>query len=84
VNDDGDVLPLQMMRWAFVPFWETTVTPKFQPINAQAENVMTGMFKQSVQKRRCLIPADGFYEWLRLDEKPSFRSTFTSKASGPS
>lgn len=72
LNDDGDVLPVQVMRWGFVPFWETTVAPKFQPINAQAEKVTTGMFKQSVQKRRCLVPADGFYEWLRLDEKTKF------------
>jgi len=64
MDDEGDVLPVQMrmMRWGFVPYWETTPTPKFQPINAQAEKIMTGMFKQAVQKRRCLVPADGFYE----------------------
>jgi putative SOS response-associated peptidase YedK len=69
MDDEGDILPVQMMRWGFVPFWETEVAPKFQPINAQAEKLLGGIFKHSAQKRRCLVPADGFYEWLRLDEK---------------
>jgi len=44
--------------------------PKIAPINAKAETVMTGaMFWQSLQKRRCVIPADGFYEWRKIDEK---------------
>ncbi len=61
------------MRWGYVPYWEKSDKPKMAPINAQSEKVATnGMFKQSVQRRRCLIPADGFYEWLRFDEKTKF------------
>ena len=74
MDDEGDVLPIpMMMRWGFIPFWETSDKPKMAPINAQSEKVATtGMFKQSLQKRRCLVPADGFYEWLRLDEKTKY------------
>lgn len=70
MDEEGDVIVPAFMRWGFVPFWEKSAKPKFAPINAQAEKVvMSAMFRQAVQKRRCLVPADGFYEWLRLDEK---------------
>lgn len=74
VNDDGDVLPVPMeMRWGLVPFWDKSEKPKIAPINAQAETVTEkATFRQSAQKRRCLVPADGFYEWLRIDEKTKF------------
>lgn len=70
MDDEGDVLPVPCsMRWGFVPSWEKSAKPKLAPINAQAETAATnGMFKQAVQQRRCLVPADGFYEWLRLDD----------------
>lgn len=61
---------VQTMRWGLVPFWDKSAKPKLAPINAQAEKVVTnGMFRRAVQTHRCLVPADGFYEWLRLDEK---------------
>lgn len=74
MDDEGDVLPIPcFMRWGFVPFWEQSDRPKLAPINAQAEKIATnGMFRQSLQRRRCLVPADGFYEWLRVDERTKF------------
>ena len=58
------------MRWGLIPYWEKEDAPKVRPINAQAESVSTKpMFRQSLQQRRCLVAADGFYEWRRLDEK---------------
>lgn len=82
-DDDGNVVAT--MRWGFVPFWEQSDKPKLAPINAQAEKaVTTGMFRQSVQKRRCLVPADGFYEWLRLDDgKVKFPFDIHLKANRP-
>ena len=57
-------------RWGLVPFWDKTEKPKFAPINARSEEAFAKpMFRQSIQKRRCLVPADGFYEWKRIDEK---------------
>lgn len=50
-------------RWGFVPPWAEKITGR-TPINARAETVATSpMFRQSFAKRRCLIPADGYYEW---------------------
>jgi putative SOS response-associated peptidase YedK len=57
------------MRWGFVPFWEKSEKPKAAPINARAEDVLARpMFQQPIQSRRCLVPADGFYEWRKLGE----------------
>ena len=51
------------LRWGLIPFWSKE--PKGF-INARAETVeQKAAFNESFQKRRCLIPADGFYEWER-------------------
>jgi len=57
------------MRWGLVPFWDKSEKPKIAPINAKSEEITAKpMFRQAVQKRRCLVPADGFFEWKRLSE----------------
>jgi putative SOS response-associated peptidase YedK len=57
------------LRWGLLPgFWATTKGQR-PLINARAESVDSQpAFKESFEQRRCLIPADGFYEWRR-DEK---------------
>lgn len=66
-DEDGTPRPTQM-RWGLVPFWERTEKPKLAPINARAEDALTKpMFRQALQRRRCVIPADGFYEWKRIN-----------------
>jgi len=61
---------VESMRWGLVPFWDKSEKPKIAPINARSEEAFAKpMFRQSVQRRRCLVPADAFYEWKRLDEK---------------
>jgi putative SOS response-associated peptidase YedK len=85
MDDEGDVLPIPtMMRWGFIPFWEKSDKPKTAPINAQSEKVATnGLFRNALQKRRCLVPADGFYEWLRVDEKTKFPFDIHLKGNRP-
>ena len=52
-----------MLQWGLIPFWSTE--PK-GIINARLETIdEKRSFAESFQKRRCLIPADGFYEWQR-------------------
>jgi putative SOS response-associated peptidase YedK len=68
INKNGDRV-LGLVRWGLIPHWAKEV-PKIQPINARAETVPTsGMFKQAFTRRRCIVPADGFYEWKKLDPK---------------
>jgi putative SOS response-associated peptidase YedK len=70
---DG-VRELALMRWGLVPSWMKE-KPKAPHINARAETVATApMFREAFARRRCLIPATGFYEWeTRADGKQPWR-----------
>jgi len=51
-------------EWGLLPFWATD--KKVKPINARGETVADkAMFKVAFKHKRCLIPADSFYEWVR-------------------
>jgi putative SOS response-associated peptidase YedK len=63
---DGTRL-LGAFRWGLIPFWAKDRKIGARNINARAETVAEKpTFRDSFAKRRCLIPADGFYEWQRL------------------
>jgi putative SOS response-associated peptidase YedK len=63
VNDDG-TRHLTQMRWGLIPSWAKDPAIGNRMINARAETVATKpAFRVALRKRRCLIPADGFYEW---------------------
>jgi len=58
---------LEMMRWGLVPFWagKEGARPPLM-INARVEGVQTKpMFRDALARRRCLVPADGFFEWKK-------------------
>ena len=56
-----------MMRWGLVPFWAKDSKIGNRLINARAETVATKpAFRTSLKRKRCLVPATGFYEWKRL------------------
>ncbi len=56
-----------MMRWGLVPFWAKDPKIGNRLINARAETVATRpAFRTPFKKKRCLVPATGFYEWKRL------------------
>jgi putative SOS response-associated peptidase YedK len=55
---------LRVMRWGLVPFWAKDVRIGSRMINARAETVAEKpAFRRAFSKRRCLLPADGYYEW---------------------
>src|SRR5437016_8151445 len=63
--DDSD-RKLAMLRWGLIPAWIKDPTSGAQPINAKSETVAEKpMFREAFKRRRCLVPADGFYEWKR-------------------
>ena len=61
---------LTFMRWGLVPFWSKDGTAAFNTINAKSETVATSpAYREPWKRRRCLVPADWFYEWKKIDEK---------------
>ena len=58
---------LDLLRWGLVPHWSMDPKNERKPINARAETVATTrMFRDAFACRRCLVPADAFYEWQKL------------------
>ena len=66
-----------MTRWGLIPSWAKDLKIGYSTINARAETVDTKpSFRSAFKKRRCLVPADGFYEWQKVDSsKQSYRIT---------
>ena len=65
---DGDRI-LTSFRWGLVPFWAEDLRIGAKAINARVETAATKpMFRESFEHRRCIIPADGFYEWERKEK----------------
>jgi len=55
-----------MMRWGLIPSWAKDASGSAQMINARSETAATQpVFRDAMKSRRCLIPADGFYEWKK-------------------
>ena len=58
---------LSMLRWGLIPAWAKEPNIGYRMINARAETAhQKSAFRAAFRARRCLIPADGFYEWQRL------------------
>jgi putative SOS response-associated peptidase YedK len=58
---------LRVVRWGLVPSWAKDVTIGSRLINARAETVAEKpAFRRAFARRRCLLPADGYYEWMVL------------------
>jgi len=69
---------LQVARWGLVPSWATTTRGAARLINARRETIVAKpAFRAAYARRRCLVPADGYYEW-KLDgdrKQPWFLSS---------
>ncbi len=72
VQSSGGLREMVGCKWGLIPFWAKDPKIGNNLINAKAETIAEKpSFKQAFAKRRCLIPADGFYEWKKQGKAPS-------------
>jgi putative SOS response-associated peptidase YedK len=59
-------MQMSIQRWGLVPHWAKDIKIGYKMINARSETILEKpSFRTAFKKRRCLIPADGFYEWKK-------------------
>jgi putative SOS response-associated peptidase YedK len=73
---------LALMRWGLIPYFAKNMKSfSFSTINARAEAVSTSpTFRGSFERRRCLVPTDGFYEWKKFPALTLFGPDATAKS----
>jgi putative SOS response-associated peptidase YedK len=75
---------LTTMRWGFQPAWMRSDGQRPPPINARSESLLERpMFRSSVAHGRCLIPADGFYEWMVVPGQKTKQPMYIRLKGGP-
>ena len=84
LNRDTGRREFALLRWGLVPFWAKEAKIGHSTINARAEEVAAKpAFREALKKRRCLVPADAFYEWQKLDSKTRLPFAFALKSGEP-
>jgi putative SOS response-associated peptidase YedK len=70
LRPDAEKRELVLLRWGLIPHWADDPSIGNRMINARAETVADKpAYRQAFKKRRCLVVADGFYEWKKIDGK---------------
>jgi len=71
---------LQFYRWGLIPFWAKDIKVGYKMINARKETLLDkSTFKNAMNKKRCLVAFDGFYEWKKTPEgKQPYRIVTTN------
>jgi len=81
VRLDNGVRRFALVRWGLIPAWVKDPRGFSLLINARAESLLDkASFRNAMRRRRCLIPADGFYEWK---QDGSRRRPYFARAKGP-
>ena len=84
LNRDSADREFALMRWGLVPFWANDAKFGYSTINARAEEVAAKpAYREAFKRRRCLVPADAFYEWQRIDKKTKHPFAFSLKSGEP-
>ena len=64
ISSNGDITKISNMIWGLIPQWSKVHNPKIKPINARSETLFQKpTFKNLIERKRCLVPASGYYEW---------------------
>jgi putative SOS response-associated peptidase YedK len=59
---------LDLLKWGLLPHWSKEPTKAQRPFSAQCETAAkSGMFRGALAQRRCIVPADAFYEWKVIE-----------------
>jgi putative SOS response-associated peptidase YedK len=71
-RDDPPVRQLTVLQWGLVPSWAKDPKIGSRMINARTETVADKpAFRRAFARRRCLLPADGYYEWYETEQRTS-------------
>jgi putative SOS response-associated peptidase YedK len=82
-RDGPLVRQLRAAKWGLVPSWAQDTRRAAKLINARAETVTElPAFRSAVRRRRCLVPADGWYEWAPRPDSPGRQPTYLTPAGG--
>jgi putative SOS response-associated peptidase YedK len=83
VYETGGVRRLDAFHWGFVPHWAKDPSVGNRMINARAETLATkNAYKPALRKRRCIIPADGFYEWKKIPGQKTKQPMYINRRDG--
>ena len=86
LNRESGARELALMRWGLIPFFAKSAKQfkGFSTINAKAETVEErALWRGPFERRRCIVPADGFYEWQTVDAKTKKPFAYTLKSGEP-
>lgn len=84
LNRDTGGREIALLKWGLVPSWAKDAKIAYTTINARAEDAPTKpAYREAFKKRRCLIPADAFYEWKRIDAKSKLPYAFALNTGEP-
>lgn len=79
----GDKRALGSFRWGLVPSWAKDPSEGARRINARAETVATApTFRKALQSKRCIVPADAFYEWEKVEGQKRKQPWLIKRADG--
>src|SRR4051794_30150189 len=83
VLGDGGVRKVAPHHWGLVPFWAKSPAIGNKMINARADGLATkNAYRDAFKHKRCLIPADGFYEWRKVEGHKTKQPYFIEHVDG--
>lgn len=83
VVETGGIRRLETFHWGLIPFWADDRKIGQKMINARAESLATNnAYKRAFLKRRCIVPADGFFEWRETPGAKRKQPMYIHRADG--